>query len=590
MNGRIIPIFYACDEGFVKYTAVSIRSLIDNASDKYKYHIFVLNTGIGESSRDELLALASGRQNFEISLKDVSEYLDSVSDRLPVRDYYTKTTYFRLFIAEMFPEYDKAIYIDSDTVVCADISELYETELYDAYVGASHEQVMIQTEEYGNYVERVVGVSRYSYFNAGVLLLNCRQLRRKQLLDKFVRYLGMYNFVVTQDEDYLNLICRDHVLWLDGRWNTEVFGTPPFPYEEAKIIHYVMTSKPWHYGDCTLGEKFWEYAKKTPFISEIQSELDGYTDEMKENDARSGERLLALAISESERADNFLSILKSTQASDRVEVMDRIALYEREGRFDQDVEDDPPSRTLMPDEIDYVKSSPIKRLKSRLAFGAARKLVYKLIEEKKLIVKEIRGLDNFRGLESGAVITCNHFNAYDSFAMQLAYEASEQEHRTFYRVVREGNYTSFPGFYGRLMRNCNTLPLSSNSKTMRKFINGVNTHLRNGNFVLIYPEQSMWWNYRKPKPLKEGAYFFATKNGVPVLPCFITMKDSEIVGDDGFFVQEYTIHIGKPIYPDERLSHRENVRNMMAENARVWREIYETTYCMPLVYTTVSEA
>ena len=53
--------------------------------------------------------------------------------------------------------------------------------------------------------------------------------------------------------------------------------------------------------------------------------------------------------------------------------------------------------------------------------------------------------------------------------MQIAYEAAEQPDRTFYRVVREGNYTSFPGFYGFLMRDCNTLPLSSDSRTLRKF-------------------------------------------------------------------------------------------------------------------------
>ena len=55
--------------------------------------------------------------------------------------------------------------------------------------------------------------------------------------------------------------------------------------------------------------------------------------------------------------------------------------------------------------------------------------------------------------------------------------------------------------------------------------------------MLVYPEQSMWWNYRKPKPLKKGAYTFAAKNHVPVLPCFITMEDSDILGDDGFYVQ-----------------------------------------------------
>ena len=97
------------------------------------------------------------------------------------------------------------------------------------------------------------------------------------------------------------------------------------------------------------------------------------------------------------------------------------------------------------------------------------------------------------------------------------------------------------------MRHCNTLPLSSNLETMKKFFDATNTLLKEGNFVLVYPEQSMWWNYRKPKPLKRGAYVFACKADVPVLPCFITMKDSEELDETGFPIQEYTIHIPEPI-------------------------------------------
>ena len=206
-----------------------------------------------------------------------------------------------------------------------------------------------------------------------------------------------------------------------------------------------------------------------------------------------------------------------------------------------------------------------------------------------MIIKDIKGAENLRDLESGAVLTCNHFNAFDSFAMQMAYMASGHKKRKLYRVIREGNYTSFPGFYGYLMRNFYTLPLSSNRKTMQKFIQATDKLLSEGNFVLVYPEQSMWWNYRKPKPLKSGAYRFSVKNNVPVVPCFITMNDSEIMGEDGYFVQEYTIHIGKPIYPDDALAYKDNIDMLMNENSRVWKEIYEREYNMPLEYTTVIE-
>lgn len=585
MERPSIPIFYACDDAFVKFTIVSLSSMMQNASREYDYQIYVLHTGISEGMMERLNALED--DDFSITFCDVTEYLTSLSDKLPIRDYYSKTTYYRLFIAEMFPEYNKAIYIDSDTVVQGDISELYNTDIGDAYVGACHEQAMVQEDVYGTYVEKVVGVSRHNYFNAGVLLINCDEFRMRFVLDKFIHYLHFYDFVVTQDEDYLNLICKDHVYWLDQRWNTEVFGEIPYPIEEARVVHYIMTNKPWHYSDCRYGDLFWKYAAKTSVYGELQEILKNYTDEQRENDRLSGERLYKLAIDETNKDDSYLNLLNRTARShDRVAILKKIEEYEKAGRFDEDVEEDPPGRTLMPDEIDYYRHGINKKVKTKFAFMIARRFVSRMIEEKKLIIKEIRGIENFRALNSGAVITCNHFNAFDSFAIQLAYDASEQKGRTFYRVIREGNYTSFPGFYGFLMRHCNTLPLSSNTSTLKKFMEATDRLLREGNFVLVYPEQSMWWNYRKPKPLKKGAFTFAARGGVPVLPCFITMRDSDILGEDGFFVQEYTIHIERPIYPDPALSYKENVKMLMEKNYEIWKQIYETEYNIPLTYLT----
>ena len=585
MKETIIPIFYACDDAFVKYTVVSMHSLITNASREYKYVLHILYTEISDEMKNVVNKLAD--DCFEIRFVDVTPYLQSISDKLPLRDYYSKTTYYRLFIAEMFPDYTKAIYIDSDTVVRGDISKVYLTDIKDAYLGACHEQVMVQIEQYGTYVERVVGVSRYNFFNAGLMLINCEQFRLHFVLDKFIDYLHYYNFVVTLDEDDLNLICKDHVYWLDQRWNTEVFGTLPHPVEQAEMLHYIMTNKPWHYEDCLYGEYFWEYAKQTEVYDALLAVLDKYSDEEKARDAKSGENLLALAVKETQREDNFLNrINRDKRAKDRVEILYKIEQYEREGRFDEDVENDPPGRVLMPDEIEYVRKTKAEKLKTKFAFKMAHKFLDELIADKNLIIKEIKGVENFHALESGAIITCNHFNAYDSFAIQLAYEAAQQPQRNFWRVIREGNYTSFPGFYGFLMRHCNTLPLSSNIDTMKKFFNAVDELVKNGDYVLFYPEQSMWWNYRKPKPLKRGAYLYAARSGAPVLPCFITMQDSDVMGEDGFYVQEYTIHISPPIFPKQGLNHRNQAEYMMKKNYETWKDIYESVYHIPLSYTT----
>lgn len=583
-NQNVIPIFYACDDNFVKYTVVSFQSMKEHASRDRKYCIHVLHTNISKEMQDVMYAMQD--EQFQVCFDDVTEYLKSINDKLPLRDYYSKTTYFRLFIAEMFPEYDKAIYIDSDTVVLGDVAEVYAFELGENYVGAAREQVMIQTDVYGTYVEKVLGIDRNEYFNAGMLVINCRQFRAQHVLDQFVELLHVYNFVVTQDEDYLNLICKNNVFWLPQQWNTEVFGTIDYPEEFFGVLHYIMVSKPWHYKDCRLGEYFWTYAKKTVCYKEIKETLEHYTDEQRAADAASGDRLMVTAQNEIDNENNYLNLLQRGQlkAKDRLEVLDKIARLEREGRFDEDVEEDPPTKELKPDDIDYLRKKISSKIKTKLTYKVARSFLNNIITNKQLIIKDIKGIENMNALKSGAIITCNHFNAFDSFAIQIAYEQSNQCKRKLYRVIREGNYTNFPGFYGMLMRNCYTFPLSSNKDTMRKFMHSMDAVLQHGDFMVVYPEQSMWWNYRKPKPLKKGAFTFAAKNNVPVLPCFITMEDSDILGKDGFYVQEYTIHIAPAIYPDPEKSRAANVDRMKEENFEVWKQIYETSYEEPLVY------
>lgn len=582
-----ISIFFAADDNFVKYTMVAIASLKANANPRRRYHIRILQTHVSDVYRHAFTHLQD--KNFKIEFVDVTEYMEKYGSAFHVRDYYTKTTYFRLFIAQMFPHLKKAIYLDSDMVVLGDIAELYDCDLGDNYVAACPEQAMAQTEVYGHYVEAVMGIDRNEYFNAGMLVINCELFRRDNLLGKFLDLLGKYTFVVTQDEDYLNVLCEGRVLWLSPAWNTEVYGELPVAEEEIKIIHYIMVAKPWHFHDCRLKEYFWKYAEQTPMVDKIHAELAAYTDLERAQDLASCDRLAALAEKEAAREDSYFRIMHPGLDPERVKIKKKIERFEKEARFDEDVEDDPPTRQIKPGEVDFERKTPAARLGARMAFAAARKFVDQLIKDGKLRIAGYPGIEHFQNLKSGAVVTCNHFNAYDSFAMHLSYDESKQKKRRFFRVIREGNYTNFPGFYGLLMRNCNTLPLSSNPKVMSEFVHATCNLLRDGNFVLFYPEQSMWWNYRKPKPLKSGAFRLAARNHVPVLPCFITMEDSDDIGEDGYPIQIYTVHVSEPIYPDPEKTITENTEMMMKENYRVWKEIYEKTYGVPLTYTCPKE-
>ncbi len=260
----------------------------------------------------------------------------------------------------------------------------------------------------------------------------------------------------------------------------------------------------------------------------------------------------------------------------------KIDELERLGLFDRDIEDDPPSREIKPEEINYIKKTPWQKLKTRLAFFLAYRFVGKMEKRGQLIIEDIIGAENL-SVDSGVILTANHFSPLDSFIMQRTFDLSKRNGK-FYRIIKEGNYTSFPGFYGFLMRNCNTLPLSSNTATMRKFLRGVDTLLKCGSCILIYPEQSMWHNYRKPKPLKIGAFDLAVRSGVPVVPCFITMKDSEISGPDGEPIQKHTVHVGAPIYPDLSLPKKERAHKMLCENFEYNKSVYERFYGIELAY------
>jgi hypothetical protein len=196
----------------------------------------------------------------------------------------------------------------------------------------------------------------------------------------------------------------------------------------------------------------------------------------------------------------------------------------------------------------------------------------------------VRGVDNYLAVAShGAILTANHFSVYDNYAIYKAI-APYLEGRDLYKVIREGNYTSYGGRYGFFFRHCNTLPFPSDRKVYREFSDALPVLINRGEKILIYPEQAMWWNYRKPRPLKKDPFLMAAKNNAPVIPFFITMRDTETIGGDGFPIQGYTVHILPAIYPDKEKNPRENAEIMRNKNFDVWKELYESVYGEELSY------
>ncbi len=272
------------------------------------------------------------------------------------------------------------------------------------------------------------------------------------------------------------------------------------------------------------------------------------------------------------------------QSEQRIKILNRIKENEKAKLWDKDVEDDPPTIPLTADKADYLSEKPFAKLLTKISNKMAISFFEKQIKEGNLIIKDVKGLENFSKISGGAIVTCNHFSISDHYAIYRSIVKELPKGHELYKVVREGNYTSFKGLFGFFFRHCNTLPLSRNMETMIKFMKSGSVLLKRGEKILIYPEQAMWWNYRKPRPMKNGAFKLASKNNVPVIPAFITMEDTDKLDGDGFPVQAYTVWFLPAIYPKNDLSEKENADYLKDENYRMWKELYEKVYGQSLTY------
>ena len=602
---KVVHIFFTVDDNYIPFLSTTIASIVAHASSEYKYRLTILHDGLSLESKRMLRKYQDNEKIF-ISFFNVNIKVNSLSVKLDVRDYYTITTYYRLFIPSLFPTLSKCLYLDSDIVLNEDVAKLYFTDLEDNLVGAIPDASVQLFSEFSNYVEKVLEVDHAKYFNAGILLMNLKKLRQFNLERRFINLINRVTFKVAQDQDVLNYLCKDQVKYIDKRWNVMPLGekmSDPF------LVHYNLMFKPWNLANIMYEELFFKYAEEAGVKEQIIKNRDAIPAEVVANILKGVDGVKAFCNQEAEKAEEYHEKMNGTPKKERFEtiemkvrqgkvnvpkltkerqeIVDKIAELEREGKFDIDVENDPPFRRLMPGDVDYLRRKWSSKFKTWWANYYSYLYFKHLIKKGHIVIDGYEGIENLKAVKGGAIITANHFSPFDSIPIHLAVKKHARCKKLF-KIIREGNYT-MPGLYGYFLRNCNTLPLATNPTVMRDFLKSVDTILKKGNFILIYPEQSMWWNYRKPKPLKPGAFIFAAKNNVPVIPTFITMRDTEKTEESGAYVQAYTMHIMEPIYPDDSLNQQENVAHMLRENEKRWKEVYEETYGEPLTYLTKEE-
>ena len=221
-----IPVFFTIDDSYAPFLAAALHSAIENSSPEYRYKAIILHQDVCEENRRRIGALA--KDHFEIEFVPMQTGLASITDRMSNRlrcDYFTLTIYFRLFIPAMFPQYDKAVYIDSDVVVHGDLAELYSIDLGDHYIGACPDLSIADVPPLVNYTVDAVGMQEGTYINSGVLLMNLKALREKTLDRHFLHLLNTYHFdCIAPDQDYLNAMCCGKILYL-----------PLLPYHDMPV-------------------------------------------------------------------------------------------------------------------------------------------------------------------------------------------------------------------------------------------------------------------------------------------------------------------------------------------------------------------
>lgn len=181
------------------------------------------------------------------------------------------------------------------------------------------------------------------------------------------------------------------------------------------------------------------------------------------------------------------------------------------------------------------------------------------------------GRENIKGIDA-AIVTCNHVYMFDCLSVKYALKGKDVK-------ISAAYFNNLKGSLGDLMRAGGMLPINmTDLKALRKFEEAVDYYLKRKKYILFYPEQGMWWNYKKPRSLKNGAYHYAIKHNVPLIPLFITFRDSSLFDSEGLKIEYTDIHILNPIYLKPELSEKENIEYMRKLNHSMVVDLYEKTY------------
>ena len=255
-DGETINICLSSDDNYAKHAGVVIASILYNANSDDNLIISILDGGISEKYKNEILSLKSIK-NCEINFIKIDNAMFDIFKDIQTHAYISLPAYFRLKMPTFLPEAKKVIYLDCDVIVNTSLKELYETDI-DNYLLAGvldSKRRMIKKNP--------------TYINTGVLLINIEKLREDNLENKVLEYAKQNaKKIKFGDQEIINDVCKGKIKLIDKEWNVQSsnFVNRSCYTHNPKIIHFVSQRKPWHFGSFSYHKNFYfKYLQLTPW-------------------------------------------------------------------------------------------------------------------------------------------------------------------------------------------------------------------------------------------------------------------------------------------------------------------------------------
>ena len=271
-----IHIAYCSDNRFAPYLGVSLTSILLNSRADEKLNIYIVNRNISLENKRKIASL---KQIKDFSLSFLAPET-GVFESYLIKEGCTLETCYRLALPDLLPDLDKVIYLDCDLIVRRSLSELWACDVSNFCLGAAPDLIDYLPFSSWKNKQRLNGNTAFSYFNAGVLVLNLRAMQYEDLFRRCMVWMQSHRFTAKFcDQDGLNGCLLGNFKQLPPEWNVQ---TPMYwpgavrilkrrtdtllALSDPAIVHFTTGEKPWkQYSFCKWKKLFHQYRLQTPW-------------------------------------------------------------------------------------------------------------------------------------------------------------------------------------------------------------------------------------------------------------------------------------------------------------------------------------